>query len=73
MTQQEAITRMNRRGTKQVQWTLSDRIVRFRYIPATSARNWDGSMAGSGNDPNQEILELMTWVEGGTPRFTNWW
>jgi hypothetical protein len=69
---EEAVKRMSRRGKKSVSWTLKDRTVE-KYIPATAARNWDGSSAGSGNDPNQEILQRMTWANDGKPRFSNWW
>lgn len=72
-TWQEAITRMSRRGSKSVRWTLADRVIEYKYIPATSARNYDGSSAGAGQDPNTTILQQMVWRDGGQPRFSNQW
>lgn len=69
----EAIARMQRRSKTSIQWTTLGLTVRWRYIPATAVRNWDGSPAGSGNDPNQQVLERMTWQDGGVPRFSNYW
>ena len=69
----EAASRMARRGVKQVAWTLPGCKIEWSYISADKARNWDGSPAGSGNDPNRQILQLMVWREGGLPRYTNWW
>ncbi|KAM3091147.1 hypothetical protein ACKFKG_26840 [Phormidesmis sp. 146-35] len=70
---EEAVTRMTRRKKKSVRWTLRDVTVRWDYIPASSARNWDGSSAGQEQDSNKEILQRMTWRDGGEPRFSNWW
>lgn len=70
---QEALNRMNRRGTKSVIWTLPDRTIKFSHIPSTQARNWDGTFAGDGNDPSKLILERMDWRDGCDPRYTNWW
>lgn len=69
----EALKRMQKRGSKSVQWTLSRATIRFSKISATSARNWDGSPAGQGQDPSRMILEKMYWAVGETPRYTNWW
>lgn len=68
-----ARARMKNRATKSVTWTLKDLTVSWQYIPATAAKNWDGSPAGHGNDPSQEILQKMTWRSGSAPRFTNYW
>ncbi len=73
MTPEEAIKRMKRRNTNCVRWSKGDVTIEYRYIPATAARNWDGSSAGSGNDPNQTILQRMTWETGCNPRFSNYW
>lgn len=54
---EEAIKRMARRSTQRVCWTLAGRQIEFRRIPATAARNYDGSLAGDGNDPNRIILQ----------------
>lgn len=70
---QEAISRMSRRKSTKVEWTLADRTIRFSSIPATAAKNWDGSTAGEGNNPEQKILEQMVWEQGKAPRYTNWW
>lgn len=69
----EAIKRMSRRSSKSVSWTLKGMTVEWRYIPATAARNWDGSSAGSEEDPNRIILQQKVWRDGSNPRFTNWW
>ena len=69
----EAIARMQRRNKKSVCWTLKNETIRWRYIRATSARNWDGTPAGEGNDPNKEILEKMIHRNEQPPRFTNFW
>ena len=42
---EEAVKRMDRRNKKEITWTLSDRIIRYRYIDGLNARNWDGSLA----------------------------
>ena len=69
----EATRRMQARQKKSICWTLKDMTVEWRFIPATQAKNWDGSPAGQGNNPHQEILSRMVWREGSQPRFTNWW
>ncbi|MEG5173260.1 hypothetical protein [Microcoleus sp. B3-D7] len=69
----EATRRMQARQKKSVVWTLKDMTVEWQIIPATQARNWDGSPAGQGNDPHQEILSRMVLKKGCHPRFTNWW
>jgi hypothetical protein len=60
----EAIKRMKKRHTKTIRWTLKDITVEWLLIPATEAKNWDGSPAGQGNKPHQEILSRMVWKEG---------
>lgn len=69
----EARKRMQSRKSRRVCWTYPHMIVEFKLISAHQARNWDGSSAGQGNDLNQTILQRMTWVNGQSPRFTNWW
>jgi len=70
---EEAVKRMKRRGKKSVQWSLKNVTVEWKYIPQTSARNYDGSAAGVGNDPNKEVLQQTVWRFGNLPRFSNWW
>lgn len=69
----EATKRMSRRNTQCVSWTLNGVTVEWKRIPATMARNWDGSLAGAGNDPNQVILQRMTWHDDRMPTYSNWW
>lgn len=69
----EALKRMQRRTCKSVQWSLPHATIRFSMIPATGAKNWDGSPAGQGQDASQTILEKMYWPDGGEPHYTNWW
>ncbi|OKH45323.1 hypothetical protein NIES2101_26825 [Calothrix sp. HK-06] len=52
----EAVKRMRARNKQTVSWTLSEQTVEWSYIPATSARNYDGSAAGDAQDPNRIIL-----------------
>lgn len=70
---QEAMQRMKKRAATSIQWTLPHATIRFSMIPATSAKNWDGSPAGQGQDASKTILEKMYWADGSTPRYTNWW
>jgi hypothetical protein len=70
---EEVVKRMARRRKKSIKWTLETVTVEWKYIPATEAKNYDGSDAGSGNDPAQEVLQQTTWKLGGSPRFSNWW
>ena len=70
---EEAVARMQRRGKQSVRWTLKGITIEWKYIPATEARNYDGSSAGHGQDSNKIILQRMVWREGKDPRYTNWW
>jgi hypothetical protein len=70
---EQAVKRMSARSSKALKWTLKGVTIEWRYIPATSARNWDGSSAGGGQDASKEILQRMVWKDGACPRFTNWW
>jgi hypothetical protein len=56
-----------------VTWKTSDRIIEFKFIPATHVRNWDGSAAGEGNDPNQIILQKKVTQKGRRNYYQNWW
>lgn len=69
----EAVKRMRARNKQTVSWTLSEQTVEWSYIPATSARNYDGSAAGDGQDPNRIILQRIVWQHGEAPRYTNFW
>ncbi|MCT7965149.1 hypothetical protein NG799_02220 [Laspinema sp. D1] len=69
----EAIARMNRRETSQVQWTGTDGIVEWKYIKASEARNWDGSSnLNYDGDPNKKILQRKVTINGRST-FSNWW
>lgn len=69
----EAVKRMQARKKQSISWTLLGLIVEYQYIPATSARNYDGSAAGDGQDPNRIILQRIVWRNGEAPRYTNFW
>lgn len=73
LNKEQAVRRMTQRSLKTIKWTLKGVTVEWRYIPATSCRNWDGSVAGEGQPPNKEILQRMVWWDGEHPRYTNWW
>lgn len=69
----EAAKRMKRRNVKSVRWTLVGKTIEYRYVPATAARNYDGSSAGGGQDPDRIILQQMIWREGAAPHYSNRW
>jgi hypothetical protein len=71
ITFQEAIKRMKRRGTKSIRWTFPDKQIEYQYIPSNLMRNYDGSSAGSGEDPNKIVLQQKVWRNGDHPRFSN--
>lgn len=70
---QEALRRMDRRNSDRVTWTLKDITVEYAKIPASQARNWDGTPAGTSGDPNKVIIQKKTVIFGRDPRYTNWW
>lgn len=66
----EALTRMRRRGTKTISWTVRGTKFEYSILPSEQARNYDGSYAGY---PGQQILQLkVTPLDGGIPRYSNW-
>jgi hypothetical protein len=79
LDKQEAIKRMTRRGTQKVSWTLPGIEVEWSYIPATAVRNYDGTPAGSGNDPSRVVLQQVVYRECGAEdakngtSYTNHW
>lgn len=68
----EAVKRMRRRNKQSVSWTLSELTVEWSYIRATEARNYDGSSAGHGHNPNRIILQRIVWQDCQA-RYTNFW
>ncbi|BDA75964.1 hypothetical protein CAL7716_101300 (plasmid) [Calothrix sp. PCC 7716] len=68
----EAVKRMKRRNKQSVSWTLSELTVEWSYIPATEARDYNGSAGGYGHNPSRIILQRIVWRDGEA-RYTNYW
>ena len=73
LNRQEAIRRMTCRNTRSIRWTLYDVTIEWKYIKASQARNYDGTLAGDGLNPNAVVLQQMVWKVGSEPRYTNHW
>lgn len=69
----EAVARMKKRNTSKISWTLKNVRIEWEYIPATNVRNYDGTYAGSGNNPEQKVLQCLIQREGRMPTYTNFW
>ena len=73
LNKEVAVKRMSKRKTNSISWTLALLTVRWEYISAISARNWEGAGALDGQDPSKTILQLIVWRDGSHPRYTNFW
>jgi len=69
----EAVKRMRLRKTFSITWTLKTIQVEWSYIRATQVKNYDGTPAGDGQDPDRIVLQQMTWRNGHKRRYTNHW
>lgn len=69
----EAVLRMKRRNKRFICWSLQDRTIEFSFIQEFDAKNYDGSYSGLGCDSGRIVLQRATTINGGMPRYSNYW